>query len=224
MDWNTVLLVPARESLRQVSTFVLNVASVIVVLLIGWLIAKVIETIVVKALKAVKLDTISDRFEVDTILAKGGIKISLSELVGAVCYWIIILVTFLVAANATGLTVAADLLNRVVLYVPNIVAAVFILILGIFGATLLNNVVQTAAANAGIAQSRLLGKVTEIVIIVFTAMIALEQLNMAMKTIDLVISIVLGSLGLGVAIAFGLGCKDIVGKFVNELVENVKRK
>lgn len=222
--WQEVLLEPARVVLAQIGQFLVSVLLVVVILIIGWVIAKIIRSVVTKGLRAVKLDMLSDRVELDSILAKGGIKYSLSELVGVICYWLAILVTVVVAINAIGLTVAADLLNRVVLYVPQIIAALFIVIVGIFVATLLNNIVQTASSNAGLSQAKLLGKVTEIVIMVFAVIMALEQLGIGAKIIELTVSIVLGSLGLGVALAFGLGCKDIVGKATQEMLDKVKNK
>jgi hypothetical protein len=135
-----------------------------------------------------------------------------------------ILVTFVVAVNAIGLTIAADLLNKIILYVPNIIAAIFILILGMFVATILRNIVRTTAVNAGITQVNLLSKVIEVVVIIFTIAIALEQLNIGAKIIELTISILLGSIGLAVALAFGLGCKEAAGRSISELIEKLKKK
>ncbi|MFA5089769.1 MAG: hypothetical protein WC510_01890 [Candidatus Omnitrophota bacterium] len=223
-DWQVVLVEPAKLILSQIGQFFVNVLLFVVILLVGWIIAKLIKSIVIKALRAVKLDDLSERIELDDLLAKGGIKYSLSELMGVVCYWLGLLVTFVVAVNAMGLGVAADLLNKVVLYIPNIIAAIFILILGMFVATLLKNIVQTAASNAGLYQAKLLGRVAEIATMFFAVLITLEQLNMSLKTIDLFITIILGSLGLGFALALGMGCKDIVAKFVSDLIENMKTK
>jgi hypothetical protein len=223
-SWQVVLLEPARSVLAQISQFVLNALLVIVILIIGWLISKVIKAVVTKALKAVKLDVLSDRIELDKLLGKGGITYSFSELVGIVCYWLGLLVTFMVAINAIGLTIAADLLNKVVLYIPNVIAAMFILVLGMFAATLMRNVVRTAANNAGLGQSKILAQIVGTVVIVFAVFVGLEQLQIGIRITELTISIVLGTVGLGLALAFGLGCKDIAGKFVAELVEKLKKK
>lgn len=222
--WLAVLLEPAKAVLSQIGQFLVNVLLVIIILIIGWVISKLIKTAVVKVLQTIKLDEISDRIELDSILAKGGIKYTLSELIGVICYWLALLVTFVVAVNAVGLTIAADLLNKVVLYIPNIIASIFILILGMFVATLLSNIVQTASMNAGLSQARLLGKIAETVVIVFAVMITLEQLGIGAKIIEIIAGIVLGSLGLGAALAFGLGCRDIAEKFVSELIEKIKSK
>lgn len=223
-NWQVVLLEPAKTVLSQISQFLVNVLLVVVILLIGWIIAKIIKTLVTKVLKAIKVDQLSDQINLDSVLAKGGISYSLSELIGVICYWLAVLVTFVVAVNAIGLTVAADLLNRVVLYVPNIIAAVFILILGMFVATLLSNIVKTAANNAGVSQAKLLGKVVEVVVIIFAVAITLEQLGIATKIIELAITVVLASLGLGLALAFGLGCRDLAAKYISDLIESLKSK
>jgi hypothetical protein len=179
---------------------------------------------VTKALKAVKLDSISEKIELAKLLEKGGINLTLSDLIGSLCYWIGILVTFMVGINAAGLTIAAELLNKVVLYVPNVIAARFILILGMFVATLLKGITQTAANNAGLSQSKLLGQIVETIVIVFVVFVGLEQLQLGISLTGITLAIILGSIGLGCALAFGLGCKDIAGRFVGELIEKAKRK
>ncbi len=224
MSWQLILVEPARVVLAQVGQFLVNVLLVVIILIIGWMISKLIRTLVTRVLKAVRLDSLSERIELDKLLVKGGIPYSLSEIVGVVCYWLALLVTFVVAINAIGLTVAAALLNQIVLYVPNVITAIFILIFGMFAATLMKNVIQTAAANAGIAQANLLGKVVEVIIVVFAITIVLQQLNIGARIIELAISIVLGSIGLAAALAFGMGCKDIAARHLSDLIDKVKSK
>jgi len=223
-SWQIVLFEPARAVLSQISQFMVNVLLVIVILIIGWLISKLLKSVVCKALKTVKLDTLSKRIELDKILGKGGITYSLSELIGVICYWLGLLVTFMVAINAIGLTIAAELLNKVVLYIPNVIAGIFILIIGMFAATALKNIVRTAANNAELSQGKLLGRIVEVVVMIFTIFVGLEQLNIGIRVTELTVSIILGSLGLGLALAFGLGCKDIAGKFLAEFLDNLKKK
>lgn len=219
-----VLLEPAKTLVAQIGQFLLNVLGVIVILIIGWMISKLIKAVVTRVLRTVRLDVLSERIELDSILAKGGISYSLSELLGVICYWLAILVTFVVAINAIGLTTAADLLNRIILYIPNVIAAIFILILGMFVATLLRNIVRTTAINAGITQVNLLSKIIEVAVIIFTVAIALEQLNIGAKIIELTVTVVLGSLGLAIALAFGLGCKEMAAKSLSDLVDKLKKK
>ncbi len=216
------LVEPAKIVLAQISQFFVNILLVLFVLLIGWLTARVIRYLITKLLKSLKVDDLSERIELDDLFSKGGIPYTLSELIGIVFYWVALLITFVMAINAIGLTIANDLLNRVILYIPSIIAGVFILILGMFIATMLRNIVQTAATNAGLAQAKVLSKFVEVIVVVFTTLIAFEQLGIAPRLIELVVSIVLASLGLAFALAFGFGCQDIAKKFLNDLVEKLR--
>ncbi len=223
-DLQALIVVPGKAVLTQIGLFVGNLLLVLFLILVGWLISKfIIKVGVTRLLKIVKVDDLSKRIELDRIFSKGGINSSLSDLIGDICYWVSLLITFVVALNAIGLSVAADLLQRIVLYVPNIIAAIFILIVGMFAAVILRNVVKTSASNVGISQVNFLSKLAETVVIVFAIAIALEQLQIGAKIVELTVSIVLGSLGLGFALAFGLGCKDIVGKSVDNFVDKFKK-
>ena len=91
-----------------------------------------------------------------------------------------------------------------------------------FIATLVSTFVATTATNAGIPQAKLLGKISQVVIIVVAIAMTLEQLKIASTVINLVIWIVMGAIGLACAISFGLGCKDLAGKFVKETVDKLK--
>lgn len=222
--WEGLILGPGKAALLQIGTFFLNLTLILLILIVGWVIAKIVRTVIVRVLKTIRLDVLSERTKLEELLQKGGVKYTFSELLGAICYWFLLLVALVVAVNAVGLTVAADLLNRIILYIPNVIAAIFILVLGAFLARVLANVVQAASANAGITQSKFLAKIVEIVIIIFALAITLEQLNIGKTIIGLAVNIILASLGLGFALAIGLGCKDIVGKAVAEWVEKLKSK
>ncbi|MDE1920622.1 MAG: hypothetical protein KGJ09_06265 [Candidatus Omnitrophica bacterium] len=221
---HSMLVPPAKMVLAQVGLFVCSVLLAFIIFILGLIISEfVIKRGITQLLKVLKLDDLSKRYELEAILSKGGIKQSLSELIGGICYWLALLITFVVALDAVGLTTAADLMQKVVLFIPNIIVAVFILVVGMFIAVLVRNIIRVAASNAGIAQANLISNICQVVILVFTAAIALEQLQIGGRIIDLTIGIILGSFGLGFALAFGLGCKDIVGKSVADFLAQLKK-
>lgn len=228
MDLQIVYLEPAKVILSKISSIFVDLAAVVVILLVGWIIAKIVKGIIAKVLKAIKIDDLAEKVNLNNLLLKGGINICTSELIAIIGYWIIIFVTLFVAADAAGLKQAASLLDKVILYIPNIVAAVFVLFLGMFAATVLSSIVKTASANAGIEQGTLFGRIVQVTVVAFTVAIALEQLRIATltihSTVSIVIAVVLGSLGLGIALAFGLGCKDLVAKYVEDFIDKVKSK
>jgi small-conductance mechanosensitive channel len=220
----TWIIESTKTVMTQIGGFLVKGIIVIVVLLIGWFLARIFKYLITKLLKTCKLDYLSEKIELDDLLAKGGIPYTLSELIGIVFYWVVLLIAFVVSMHAIELPIASDLLNRVVLYIPNIIAGIFILILGMFIATLLRNIVQTAASNAGVAQAKILAKVVEIIVVVFAIMVALEQLGIAPLLIERIVSIFLASLGLAFGLAFGLGCQEQAKKFLSDTVEKFKSK
>lgn len=224
MDWLTFVVVdPVKAMFVKVWSYIPSLAGAIAILVIGWLLAKLIEAVIVRALKAVRLDIASDKANISNILAQGEIKLTLSELIGAVIYWIIILVVLATALNALNLTIAAELVSRLVGYVPNILGAIFILVLGAFLANFVSSIVRTSASNAGIGSAKLLGQITQVTLVIFAVIVAIEQLKIASALIVLAVNVVLISFGLALALAFGLGCKDIAGKFMQDLINKMKR-
>jgi len=218
---SSILLEPAKEMLKQIGYFLTQLVLVLLILLVGWMVAKVVKAIVVGVLK--RLDLFWERIRLEAILEKGGIKYSFAELVGVISYWLTLFVALFLAMNAIGWVVAAELLERIVLYIPNAILGIFILVLGMFVATFLKNIVKTAASNAGLVQAELFSKIVEIVVIAFAIFITLEQLKIGIRITELTLAIVLGSIGLALALAFGLGCKDIVAKIVQDFLEKIKK-
>ena len=224
MDWSNVVMEPVTAMLARVAGFLPILIGVLVILIAGWIIAGLLKNFVVKVLKLIQLDTASEKSGLGDVLRRGGIRQTLSELIGVLIYWLVMLLVFMTALNALGMTVAASLLDKVILYIPNVIAAVFILALGIFFSSMLGTVVRTASSNAGITQAKFLGQLTQVVIMIFAAMITLEQLNIASSVLNLAINIVLASMGLALAIAFGLGSKDAAGKLMDDFIGKLKGK
>ncbi len=224
MDWLTFVVVdPVKAMSVKVWSYVPALAGSIVILVIGWLVAKLLESVIARVLKAIRLDEASDKAGISNILAQGEIKLTLSELIGALIYWIVILVVLATALNALNLTIAAEMIGKLVGYVPNILAAVFILVLGSFLANFVATIVRTSAGNAGISNAKVLGKITHVLIVIFAVIAAIEQLQIASALLVLGVNVILISIGLGIAIAFGLGCKDIAGKFMSDTINSMKK-
>ena len=222
--WQSVVIEPVKNMLSRAGEFIPTLVGVLLIFVVGWIIAKAIQGIVTKILKAVKLDNIAEKAGIQNFLLKGDIRYSLAELVGVLVYWLAMLIVFVAALNAFNLTIAAQLLDKVVLYVPNVIAAIFILVIGMFLATLVGTVVKTAAANTGISQSKLLSQIVQVVIVVFAIAIALEQLQIGTAIVALSFNIILASVGIAISLAFGLGCKDIAGRAVQDFLDKLKKK
>ena len=217
------LIDPIQAMFVKIWGYVPSIVGAVLILVIGCFIAKLIETMVARVLKMVKLDLASEKAGIEKILAQGDVKMTLSGIIAAIIYWCVILIVIATALSALNLNVAAELITRLAEYVPSILAAVFILVLGSFLANFVGTLVRASASNAGVNAAKLLGKIAQVILMVFAVIIAIEQLKIATALIILSANIVLMAVGLGLAISFGLGCKDIAGKFVQEVINNLKK-
>jgi len=224
VDLETTVMEPVQAMWSRVLGFLPTLVSVIVILIVGWMLAALIQKVITRFLKLARLDTASEKTGIANILTKGDINYTLSEIIGVLVYWLIMLVVILIAVNALQLTVAAELLNTVIGYMPSVIASVFILVLGIFFASLIGNTVRTTAANAGVRQARSLGQATQVFISIFVFVEALKQLRIDTTLIDLLIKAVLAAIALGVGLAIGLGCKDMAARHVQSLLDSFKAR
>jgi len=217
------LFVPIKDLLLRFWNFFLNFLVAIVVFVIGWIVAKLIQSFIVKVLKAIRVDSIAEQIKISDFLSKGGIKHTLSEILGMIVYWVIILGVLISSLNILALTGVSSFLDKIVGFIPNVIGALIILLLGIFISVFVASVIRTAAANLGLSQANMLSKIGQIAIIVFAILITLDQLKIGAVLVS-AMNIVLATLGLALALAFGLGCRDIAARFVSEMIEKLKSK
>src|SRR3989338_279481 len=222
MDWQLVLIQPVQVFFSQLMGFLPDVLGALFILLVGWAVAKGVEGVIVKLLKTAKLDKLADKVQLTEVLSKGGIKRKLSEVIGVIIYWLVTLVVLIATLNALQLTVAAQLLEHIVAFLPNVVAAIFILVAGIVTGAFLASTVRTAASNAGVDASRLLGQAVQAIVVIFAISAALRQLQI--QLVGEAFLIVLAAVSFGLALAFGLGCKDQAGRWFNGVVDELSSK
>ncbi|MFH2137237.1 MAG: hypothetical protein ABII88_01845 [Candidatus Omnitrophota bacterium] len=220
----TLFFDPAREMLEKIVGFVSLGLVALVVVIAGWIISKGVRSLVSRVLKALKLDKLSERVGISKFLAKGEIQYNLSDLIALIVYWMLMLIVIMVTANVLGLTTVAELIDKIVIYIPNVIAALMILVIGALFAVFLRKVVETTAKNAGLSHAKTMGMLTHTIILVFAVIIALEQLKIGITVLSQFITIILGSIGLALALAFGLGCREIAGKAMHDFLEKTKAK
>ncbi len=218
-----VLFTPVKVLLSRSWDFFVQFLIALVVFVIGWLVAKLIKTLVIRALKLLRIDSIAEQAKIEEFLVKGGIKYTLSEIIGIVIYWVILLGVLISSLNLLKLTGVTELLDKVLGYLPSVIGALVILIIGTYLSVFVSSIVRAATANVGLTQSGLLSKIAQVAILVFSILIALDQLKIGAVLVS-AMNLVLATIGLALALAFGLGCRDIAARFVSEIIEKLKKK
>ncbi|MDD5423692.1 MAG: hypothetical protein WC369_00935 [Dehalococcoidales bacterium] len=199
----------------------------LIVFIVGIIVAKVIEKLIVQVLKVARFDVLSEKAGIASILAKGEIKHTLSELIGIAFYWLMALVVVIITLNLVSPNpevMAGSFLDEAVKYAGKVILSIFVLVLGLFFAALIGSVVRTTASNAGVATAKNLGQIAQVVIIVITALTVLPMLGVRTFILDMAVVVTLAATGLALGLSFGLGSKDLAGKMMSEIVDKWKKK
>jgi len=218
MNWE-IIQEPLRVMWTNAVGFVPNLLAALVILLVGWIVARVVRYLVQRALKVVQLDKVSEKVGINDALKQANLFTLPSQMVAKLFYWIVIVLALVMAVNAVRLTVATELLSRLLLYLPNVIAAVFVLVLGFFFGNLVRGLVQTALGGTETVNPEVAGKAAQVAIILFAAAASLEQLRIATTLITNAFTVTFAALAFALALAFGLGCKDLVKGWVEGLLK-----
>jgi hypothetical protein len=208
MDRIDVYLEPIRVFLRQLGDLLPRLLLALVVLIIGWLIAKAVRFAIVKGLRAVNFHVVTERAGLDGFLRDGGIESDTTEILGVLVYWLVILGALVVGFNTLGLAYVTDLLGRIILFVPKVMVALLILAFGAYFARFIGNAITAYCRNVHIQDADLLGKLAQYAIVTFVVLIALDQVNIGGDIVRQSFLIVLAGLVFALALAFGLGGRE----------------
>jgi hypothetical protein len=224
MDQANLIVDTVRSYLVAIGQFLPKLTGAIVVLVVGWLIAKALKWALVRALKLTRFNVVTEKAGIDEFLKRGGSRMTTIDLLGVLTYWLVILITLLTAFNTLGLGVVAELFRRVVLFVPNVLAAVLIVAIGLYFARLLSETVVTYSKNVGLEDAEFLGKLTRYAIMIFVAIIALAQMEIGGEILRNAFYILFGAICLAAAVAFGLGGQKKVEGWLDRILQERGKK
>lgn len=219
-DISSILQASFIEIWLRFISWVPNVIAAIVVFLIIVFIAKALGKLSAKVLEKAYLDKAAETTGIKTVLERIGFKLKLSTAIGWMIKWFLYAVALVAAADILQLSQISEFLRSIVLYIPNVIIAVVILIVG----TLISNFVQTLVKETAVAAkieiAQFLSDVARWAIIVFTVMAAMIQLNVATELTQILFMGFVFMISLAGGIAFGLGGKDKAQEIIDKLSKN----
>jgi hypothetical protein len=208
--------------ITKIAVFLPQLLFAIAIIFVGWVVCNIIKRIVVRILRVCQFDMLADRAGIREVLERGGIKQTSSELVGLLAFWFFLLIFIWATLDVLNLSGATDTLHTIYLYIPKIVAALVTLILGLYFANFLENVTRTSCANAGLAQAGSIGRAAYIGTAIFVVAGIFEILDIASEIVIWAFILVFGAVCLALALAFGLGGRDVAGRYLEKWLEKKK--
>ncbi|MBL4669689.1 MAG: hypothetical protein JKY30_10570 [Flavobacteriales bacterium] len=202
------------ESLSSLGVKVLNVIpkvfGILFLLLIGWLIAKLLRSLIKKILTTIKLDQFSEKIGLHKIFNEINLKVVISKLLSEFVYWLVFLMFVISASESMGMTIISDGISSLIAYLPQFLSALFIFVGGILVANLLKKSVVTATNSIGLSGSKVIGGIVFYVIAIFITITALNQAGIDTSLITSNIVLVMGAILLAFGISYGFASRDIL--------------
>jgi len=187
----------------------------LIVVLAGWLIAYIVKVILRSILRLIKFDRLSEDAGASQLLNKVALP-SATEMVSRFAFWVTWVGFILLGVSVLGILGLQDQIARFFIFLPRLFIAVLILFLGLLAASFFSRAALLAAVNANVPSPRVLSMAVRSIIIVFVLSIFFEELGLAEQTMLVAFGIAFGALMLGLAIAFGIGGRDLAQRFLEE--------
>jgi uncharacterized membrane protein YjgN (DUF898 family) len=200
-----ILVDATREFLHQIAAFLPRLLLALLVVAVGWLIAKALRFAVEKALRAVNFNVLTERAGTDHFLRQAGMRGDTTTLFGLLTFCLGLLATLIIACNGLGLTYITELLERVMLFAPKLLVAMLLVIFGSYCARFVGEAVHRYCVDAKVPDADLLGRIARYIIMTVVVMIALSQVEIGGDIVQRAFLIMLAGLMLALALAFGLG-------------------
>jgi hypothetical protein len=211
-----------QRGLDELVAFLPRLVGFLIILVIGWLIARVVKALIVKALQGVGIDRAltggSAGPYVDRVLPDA----RPSEIIGAIAFWFIFLGAFAIAVSQLGIDALDNFIQSIVAYLPNVVVAILIFVVAGAVAASVSRLVSRTLGDT--ATGRIAGVAAPVLIMGIAIFMILDQLNIAPAIVEITYVALLGSVALGMAIAFGLGGRDVAARLLEDAYESGRER
>lgn len=204
----------------KIITYIPRLLTAAIVLTIGWLTARLIKAIIIRLVKG--MDNLWHKHIVRKELAEVQNRYPPTKVIGEISFWLIILFFGSMAADILGLTAFVSWITQVVSYLPLLIAGLVIIVAGIILSSLVRDLVVSAASSAGTAQAELLGRLTQVIILITAIVIGVDQVGIDITFLSIIAAILLSTTLGAVALAFGLGARKHVENIISG--SNISRR
>lgn len=205
------VLLAFTDALRAIGAFLPRLIGALVVLLIGLVLGRALGALVAGVLRRLGFDRIADRAQIEDFLRGAGVRVDAATVVGELVKWFLYVLFLQVAAATLGIPQLTVVLTAILAFIPRLIVALVIVLLGALAANFLAGVVRGSLAATRLGNAGFLAQVTRWSILAFAVVAALSQLEVAPAIVNTLWTALIGGLGLGLALALGLGLREAAG-------------
>jgi hypothetical protein len=215
-DWGQTVMGALASTLGTFMSAIPLLFAFIVILVIGWLVSAAIAGLVAGILRGLRFNDLAQRSGFSDFVHNMGVRTDASGFVAGIARWFVRLITLVVAFESLGLTAISQILNQVLMWLPQVAVALLILVVGGLVANALAGVVRGAVASAEVGNPEVLANVARGAVLAFAILAAINQLGVAQDLVRTLFMGIIGALTLGFGLAFGLGGRDTASEIVRD--------
>lgn len=213
----------AGEFWNSIGGYLPKLFGALLLLILAVLVARLAQTAVVKGLKLIGIDKLAKNKNVSKGLKTADIDWDFISITGRIVFWVVIVIFALTIADVLELNAMRDVIDRLLGYLPSVLAAAIVLTVTVAGARLIRDVVSASLKRMRIDYGHVIGNMTFYVILVFGTVMAIDQLGFDTTILTANITIIVAGFVLAFALAFGLGGRDLASKLLDEAHDNIKK-
>ncbi len=191
-----------------------------IILIVGWLISGLLANLIERGLKAIGLESAVERSGIGDFVRRSGTRMTISGVIATLIKYFIFLIFVQAAANVLGIPQLTEIINRIILFIPNVVVAMAIIVVGSLIARFLSGLVRSSVSELGVGSPNLLATLTQYIVIGFAVIAAIDQLGIAATLVNTLLIGLIGSVALAVGLAFGLGGRDVAAQITQKWYES----
>lgn len=215
-EWSDAMFTSLAAAMALFFSAIPKVLAFGIILIAGWFIASLIERGLAAVLRGIKFNDLAQRSGLADFVQKMGMNTDAAGMFGLVVKWFVRLIALVVAFDALGLPAVSDVLRQLLLWLPNVIVALVVLVIGGLAARGLSGVVRGAASEAGLTNANFLAKVASVVVWAFAIVVAVNQIGIATELVNTLFMAVVGALALGTGLAFGLGGRETAAEILRK--------
>jgi hypothetical protein len=208
-DWSEAMLTALAGGLAMFFAAIPKVIAFAVILIVGWFVAGLIARLAARLLRVVRFNDLAERSGFGGFVRNIGVKQDCAGFLAMVANWFMKLIVLVVAFDALGLPAVSDVLRQLLLWLPNLIVGIVVLVIGGLLANAAAGLVRGATASAGFGHPDLIANMARAAVWVFAIIVAVNQIGIAKELVN---TLFMGAVALAViafGLAFGLGGRDL---------------
>lgn len=209
-----------RDALTHFLDFLPALIGALIILVVGWLLSGFLARLIERALRAVGLESAVERSGIGDFVRRSGTRMTISGVIATLVKYFIFLIFVQAAANVLGIPQLTEIINRIILFIPNVVVAMTIIVIGSLIARFLSGLVRSSVSELGVGNPNLLASLTQYIILGFSVIAAIDQLGIAAVLVNTLLIGLIGSVALAIGLAFGLGGRDVAAQITQSWYES----